>query len=109
MNKVYLVILLFAAACATVEKHEAKLQSWVGKPVDQLIMAWGQPAGVTDVGNGKKMYHFNWSSAPVYNTTANAFTGVQTTSYQNYCNNTFMIDNGTVTSWSWKGNTCVSD
>jgi hypothetical protein len=96
------------AACATTAKYEANLQREVGRPIDEVVMRWGQPVSVTEV-NGKKLYQFRSAGTPIYNSSYNPYLGVQTTVSQFYCNTQLLVNVGVVEQWSYQGNNCVAD
>jgi len=109
--------------CATTEKYDAMLKSWVGHPIGDYIAANGYtPSQVIDEANGK-IYVFNVSSHGMYQmpttTTANVYGtgnmayGSATTSGGmlvpiNYdCTWTFRTnESGNIYQYSWRGNSC---
>ena len=38
-------VLLTLAGCATRERYESELQTWVGKNISAVMDAWGYPSG----------------------------------------------------------------
>lgn len=55
-----LVATLFGlTSCAAMD---AKMESWMGHPVSDVIASWGQPDHVFDAGNGNQ--EFEWSITP---------------------------------------------
>jgi hypothetical protein len=38
--------LAFVAACASTQKYEAIVATWIGRPVDELVLKWGPPASL---------------------------------------------------------------
>ncbi|MDD0995319.1 hypothetical protein M5G20_05490 [Pseudomonas sp. TNT2022 ID1044] len=112
------------AGCATTAKYEAKLASWVGSPEGDLILSWGPPQQVYETDGGVKYLTYSSSrqvyipgTAPTYTTNYNPYTNSATTtslggtpaqSFNMGCQTTFQVSNGTISSWSWKGNDCTS-
>ncbi len=123
MRKIALGLLcLTLSACATTEKYEAVLRSWVGHNEDELISSWGPPTGVYESGNNKYLTYQNSNSgyvpgvAPTYQTTligntlyTNAIGGSPGYSYTNHCKTTFTVTNNVIQSWRWEGNSCKSE
>ena len=55
----WLVIALSSlTACAAVGKDEKPLQSWLGKPAEQFIQAWGAPQNTQDIPDGGKLLEY---------------------------------------------------
>ncbi len=101
--------MLVLAACATTEKYEARLNAEIGRPIDDVVLRWGRPTGVTDVDQTKRLYHFRSAGSPIATTQYNPYLGAQTTVSQFYCDTTFLVEGGVVQKWSWQGNRCTSD
>ncbi len=125
--------LLFVFSCATTKKYDAKLNTWVGKSEQQLIQSWGQPSAMKILDNGDKVITFTkaddmYVSAQyyIYNpgqvpnedevftpfdgdydfTPYNELVGYEVTQI---CQTSFLLQNGIVTGWKWKGNDCVAN
>ena len=48
-----LTLLLFA--CATSQKYDEKLNGWIGKSEQDLIMSWGRPSAIKYVNDNTKI------------------------------------------------------
>jgi hypothetical protein len=119
---VLLVLFLLVTACATTEKYEAKLQSWIGADEETLLMEWGPPDSVYDINDTKKMLTYLETSvlhiagsAPRYTTEViggvmhtRVTGGTEPRDIERKCKTTFVIENGEVVDWIAKGNNCVS-
>jgi|TARA_E500000178_G_C16830014_1_gene665593 hypothetical protein len=56
-----MVVLLFVlAGCKTTENYQKILRSWVGQPVDNLLMQWGPPDNTYSLSNGGKILEYNY-------------------------------------------------
>ncbi len=55
---VVLALALLFAGCATTANYEAKLQSWVGQPVDNLVASWGPPESSYTLTNGGRVLQY---------------------------------------------------
>lgn len=104
------VLALFATACATTAKYEAKLNSWVGSDVSALMTSWGAPSATFDMPNGNKMYIYSFEGGTQTFANYNQFTN-QAYAYNvtYWCKTTFITgsDNKILT-WKWEGNSCRS-
>lgn len=122
MKFFYLCLLLPLAGCATSEKYEAILDSWIGGTEKQLIRSWGAPDSVYESGDEKYLsYHDSKSGyvpgiAPTYQTQVignTAYTtksgGTQGYFYNNHCQTTFTISGGVIKHWRYEGNSCKSN
>ena len=90
---------ILISGCATSEKYNQKLNTWLESPKDDLIMSWGIPDDSYTLDNGKELITYKRSNTSYYNGT----------SYHYYCNTTFTIENSNIVDWKWEGNNCVSD
>jgi hypothetical protein len=131
--KVGLLTLMFMglAGCATRANYEKILNTWVGKPVDKLVLSWGPPNSsykltdgrtiieyassrtVTTGGNSvtrpETSYHYDIGSRSTVATTAyvTETTPVYTDEYT--CKTRFIIGtDGKIASGTAKGNDCVA-
>ncbi|MFH1458506.1 MAG: hypothetical protein ABIG31_04990 [Candidatus Omnitrophota bacterium] len=128
-----LLLCLSLTGCATTAKYEAKLNTWIGASEDSLIASWGVPDKAYQMRDGKKAIgymHKNVVQGGGYTYTVPQTTyqtgtiGDQTYSgtstqyvtetvpvqkYKFSCKTTFIINSsGTVESWHYEGNDCVS-
>lgn len=94
--------------CATSEKYEAQLATWVGHPSGELIANWGAPSSTFKTPDGTQVYEYLKTGATNGYANRNQFTGgVNATSYTNYCKTTFVLNGADViTNWRWEGNMC---
>jgi len=112
---------LFLNGCATTDKYEKNLRSWVGHDVNELIASWGYPANSFQAPNGNTVYVYSSSSSytmptnttSTYNVYGNSVYGNSTTNggqtINAWCQTFFEVNSSNIiTSWSWKGNNCKS-
>lgn len=133
LKKTFYILTLISSltACATAGKYNNQLTADVGKSAQQIINQYGNPTHVKRLTNGDEIftyinvneqvipspnYYFNngfmtedemfapftygGNEIPVGN-----FMGEVVT---DYCNTKFYLKNNIVTSWQWKGNSCVA-
>ena len=125
-----LTLLLFA--CATSEKYDRKLNAWVGKSEQDLVMSWGRPSAVKYVNANVKIFTYTKINdfyfpseyylyneefepddtiyAPLmneYNFTP--FSQLTDNEVETFCKTSFIIKDNRVSAWKWHGNDCVSD
>jgi hypothetical protein len=121
LSQVLLLSSLLLVGCATTQNYEKVLDTWVGAKETELVSNWGVPDGFYESGSTKYLTYKNSSSGYVEGTPANytttivggmAYTtssgGTSGYSYNYNCDTTFSIRNGTISSWSYKGNNCVA-
>ena len=126
-----LTFLLFA--CATPAKYDSKLNHLVGVSKSQLIKDMGQPSATKVFANGDEVLAYvkaNDVYIPsefyLYNQGAlsNEYDGIYSPflgdydfspygaafgyEVENICQTVFLIQNGMVTGWKWRGNDCVA-
>lgn len=117
----YLAVLMLGAltACATVEKYEAILQSWVGKTESALVLGWGPPDSVYEA-SGTRYLTYTKSgtfyvpgTAPIYRTTVTgntahtrAYGGTPGYVHSQSCKTSFAIVDDVIQKWRWEGNAC---
>lgn len=120
------------AACATSQNYTNQLNGELGKTSQQLMNKYGNPTHVKKLANGDEIisyvsvnyqvlpspnYYFNndfltedemfapftygGNEIPVGNFMGQVIT--------DYCNTKFYLKNNIVTSWQWRGNSCVAD
>lgn len=112
---------LALAACATRAGYEKILNAWVGHSEAALVSSWGAPHRTYDSGSGTRILTFHQESRgsvpilntqshqgmvgniPYYGTTTGGYTHIP---YHDYCTTSFTLVDGTVTKWSYQGNTC---
>lgn len=119
MRYVTLCAVLFLASCATTEKYEAMLNTWVGQQESQLVGHWGPPDSVYE-NSGVKYLTYKKSRSgyipgtpPTYQTNIIGNTAYTTSTggspgfaYTNHCKTTFTISNEIIQKWRWEGNAC---
>ena len=128
-----LVLVMFLFACATSEKYDRKLAGWVGKTESSLVAKWGRPSATRILDNGDKIITYTKannvyvpSDYYIYNTTGAQPSDTvlyspfmdnydfgpysQTFGYQveEICQTAFLIQDGIITGWKWRGNDCVA-
>ena len=116
-----LMLLWSLAACATTEKYEAILESWVGKTENALIEAWGPPDSVYETSGTKYLTYAKSGTAyvpgipPTYRTTiigdtahTRSYGGTPGYVYSRNCKTSFALVKGVIQKWRWEGNACVA-
>ncbi len=124
---------LTLSACASTQKYDQMLNSWVGKPETALLKSWGAPSArkinadgsqvitftqVQDITVPSEFYLYNPYSLQGNVSVYAPFDGDYAfTPYaqnlgvtQEYiCQTSFYIQNNIVTGWKWKGNNCFAE
>lgn len=123
MHKYFISASLFVlVSCASTEKYEAKLNTWIGKTEDSLVTSWGIPENSYQVNENKKLISYSRAqsvfipgTAPTYQTNfigntayTNSYGGSNSQTLHFSCNTTFTIENSIISSYTYKGNDCVS-
>lgn len=128
----YILVLIFLFACATPAKYDNKLAAMVGEKASTLVEAWGRPSARKILDNGDEVYTytkannvyvpsefyiynqgFEPSEDVVYGPFLNDYNFGpygETFGYQveEFCQTSFLIKNGLISGWKWRGNDCVS-
>lgn len=119
-----IALALVLAACATVEAYERQLQTFVGKPADRLVEAYGPPDKSYDMDDGRRV--LQWRKEHIW--TSGGFTRTKTVrsytrdgrvvyidvpyteperTHVEICVTRFFVDKDRkVTSWTHEGNAC---
>ncbi len=129
---ILLTLIFLLCSCASSQKYNQKLNQTIGKNYQELINQYGNPSSIKHQKNGdmivtylnintellpdpnyffnnndfltedEEFYPFTYggNEIPIGN-----FMGQEIT---NYCQTKFYLKNNHVTSWSWKGNSCVA-
>jgi hypothetical protein len=110
MRLLFLAMMVVMSGCATQEKYQAKVRTWLGSTEESLVAGWGVPVRTHQMSNGKVLeYQFNGGSNTTaqYNESLNLVTS---NTYTNWCTTSFTINSiGVVESYRFQGNSCVSD
>ena len=117
-----LFAVIILSGCATTANYEKILNTWVGSPVDNLVMSWGPPQNSYDFSNGGKVieytalrsvmmggYSYTSPQRIYYSGTSTRYVRRQTPRYNIAlsCQTRFTINSaGIITKWSWQGNDC---
>lgn len=127
----YTLVLIFLFACATPAKYDEKLSAMTGQKASTLVKEWGRPTSRGVLGDGTEIYiytksndvyvpsqfyvynqGFEPSEDVVYQPFNNdaMFNYAANTGYEveEICQTAFIIQNGIVTGWKWRGNDCVA-
>ena len=121
-------------ACATPAKYDARLNAMIGISKTQLVDKFGQPSGVKIFANGDEVLAYTKannvfvpSEFYLYNQGALSNEGDDVFSpflydydyspygdsfgYEvtNFCQTVFLLQQGRVVGWKWRGNDCVSN
>ena len=128
-----LIIAFLLFACATPAKYDAKLNALVGLSKAELIQKLGQPGAAKILANGDELLsyvkadnvyvpseYYLYNQGNLYNEVDGIYSpflgdydfspygasfGYQV---EYYCQTVFLLQNGRVTGWKWKGNNCVA-
>lgn len=111
------------AGCATGEKTEATMKSWLNHNVNELVASWGPPESSVQLPGGNVIYTWtsggSWTS-PTRTTTTASVTGAGNTVFGNaqttttgghtfnfVCQMSFTVsETGQIVSYNWQGNDC---
>lgn len=128
----YVLVTIFLFACATPAKYDNKLAGMMGEKASVLVKDWGKPSAKKIFGNGDEVYTytkannvyvpsefymynqgFEPSEDVVYGPFLNDYNFGpygETFGYQveYVCQTSFLIQNGVISGWKWKGNDCLS-
>jgi len=118
-NALIVGIIFVVSACATAEKYEAILDTWVGSSENALVDSWGVPDQVYE-NNGVKYLTYAKSrsgyipgTAPTYQTQVigntaytSSYGGSSGFAYTRQCKTTFSIVNARISKWRYEGNDC---
>lgn len=121
------LLCLFVASllsgCATSERYEEILNTYIGADEDELIEHWGVPDQVYETDKTRFLVYkrsrisSSGGVPPTYYSHINPYTGAVYTQsvggiapqIQQYrCKTTFGLKDGKVASWQWQGNDCVA-
>jgi hypothetical protein len=132
------ILFMFLGGCATTANYEKALDTWVGKDLDSLVVAWGPPAGTFQLSDGSTLVEYveernaqvggysytvpetTYQTGSVYtnNGVSGVYTGTSTSYVQHttprtnvhlLCKTRFKVDaEGIIRDWSWSGNNCVA-
>jgi hypothetical protein len=122
MKKFMLLAVILLSGCATAEKYEAKLKTWIGSSESALVSSWGPPDSVYENGGlkyltySKSVSGYIPGTAPTYQTRiignqayTSSYGGSPGFAYSEHCKTTFIISEGTIDRWRYEGDACVSD
>ncbi len=114
-----IALVALATACATTEAYDKILQSFVGRHVDQLVVAWGPPQASHTFKDGRRIVrYFRSETVHIPETrsmrrsaaSASGLGSVFTSPAHNLsysCRTTFDVDaSGTIAAWKREGNDC---
>ena len=120
MNKLFLIILLLSACQSSEETFSEKLNVWVGNPPQTLVSSWGMPNNQTTVDEDTQIYTYVLQSSSGNNTPYPdqfAYSATETnnlgenpnidSSY--YCNISFVVRSGIISSYNFNGDNCLVD
>ncbi|MEZ8990095.1 hypothetical protein AB4571_15345 [Vibrio breoganii] len=126
MKKLLLIVVItILSGCATTERYNAILDTWMGHDTEELVNSWGYPDNSFVAPNGNKVYVYGYQAStyvPQTNYTTTTYNAVGGTLYgnsttnsvggytvQHNCTTFFEVDeSGTLVNWRWKGNACKS-
>lgn len=96
------LLLIGLAACATTEGYKEAVESWVGAREITLVAQWGAPHRVYDASNGERALTYYDSRTVSVPLDTGAVIPVEYS-----CETTFIVVDGVIDSWSFRGNDCV--
>lgn len=119
----FITLCILLQGCATTEKYNAMLDTWLGRNINEVINNWGYPDSTFNAPNGNTVYVYSYQSSTYvpqtnYTTTTyspiggSVYSNSTTNSYGGYtinevCRTYFEADEvGTIVNWQWKGNAC---
>lgn len=71
-----LISLAVLSGCATRERYESRINTYVGKPIAAVMDDWGYPSGSFEAPNGNTVY--TWDKQSTYNRSPSVQTGIFT-------------------------------
>jgi hypothetical protein len=109
-NILIVFIVLFTCSCATTANYEAKIKTWLGHDVNELISSWGPPSDVFTMPNNNKMYTWLYNGGTVVTSNYNYYLNMTfTNSTTHWCKTTFTVDSSDrIIQWRYEGNSCRS-
>jgi len=110
-----IALTLLLAACASSARYETNLARWGGKPLDDLVLAWGPPQSSYTLRDGRQVVEYQRQQLvrlpgrSMLNTSRvfylldemeDDYTLLQ-------CRTRFTVDaQGIIQNWTWDGNAC---
>ena len=130
-NILIIISIISLSCCATPQKYNQKLNLDIGKTSQQIISQYGNPTKIQHLSNGDEIITYtsiNYSLIPspqydfdntfytedeLFTPFTQGYNEIPIGDYmgdivQNYCKTKFYLKNNIVTSWQWKGNSCVA-
>lgn len=117
MRVFLLLAVVFVGSCAAIARmerrwqgagvktsYERRMQSWVGRSHEELMMTMGIPTQTVGMPSGGLaiLYASAGSPTAIYHSRFNVLT-----THQSWCETTFFADaKGTIVSWRFEGNGC---
>ena len=102
---VTLLLVFIVSSCTSKLDHEKVLQSWMGAKESVLIDQWGTPTSHYKTDDGKKYLTWKNSSQAMIGGNNAYSSPILVTSN---CDITMILEDGIVTSWKYKGNSCYN-
>lgn len=112
----------FVSGCATAEKFQKNMETWVNQPESKLLSQYGPPHRVYESGGVKYLTYANSRTAvipgtnPSYQSTVigntiytDSYGGTPSVPVNLSCTITFEIVNGYINRVTWRGNNCVAE
>ena len=111
------------SGCATTERYEEILDTYIGATEDELVEHWGVPDQVYETEKSRFIVYkrsrlsSSGGVAPTFYSHINPYTGAVYTQsvggiapqiHQYRCKTTFTLKDDRVSSWSWQGNDCIA-
>ena len=122
MKKFVLLAIILISGCATAEKYEAKIKTWIGSSESALVSSWGPPDSVYENGGlkylryAKSVSGYIPGTAPTYQTQiignqayTTSYGGSPGFSYTEHCKTTFIISGGSINGYRFEGDACRSE
>ncbi len=123
----------YLCSCASTQKYDQMLNTWIGKPESALLKTWGTPSARKINADGSQVITFTqvqtltvpsefylYNPYPLEGNVSvyapfdgdYAFTPYAQNlgiSQEYICQTSFYIQNNVVAGWKWKGNNCLAE
>ena len=112
-----LIAALLLSGCASTANYEAALQQWVGRPLDDLVLAWGPPQSSYTLRDGRQVVEYQRQQLVRRPGLGRSMLNTSRVFYlldemeDDYtllqCRTRFTVDaQGIIQNWTWDGNAC---
>ena len=112
-----IALTLLLAACASSARYETTLARWGGKPLDDLVLAWGPPQSSYTLRDGRQVVEYQRQQLVRRPGLGRSMLNTSRVFYlldemeDDYpllqCRTRFTVDaQGIIQNWTWDGNAC---